>query len=438
MSKKGKLKNMLKKIFQSNILNNTLFTLGGKIAAMLLYMVLDIACARILSPDDYAEWVFFFTILTMMFYVGWCGINTSAKVFISKESTKEKISQKVKASFLLRLIASTFILCIILVISFPFAKCLGYPEKYPDLYILCMLSGLLVFFNSFSEFFKEVFMGLGEFKKLCAITILEYSGYLLYSLVFLIPIRKVWSVAIGYICSGVIVFLFGMTCLKKFSDSGMFPEKKDIYQPDIKAIFKYAVPIAISSIGGMILVEMDTFMLGILSTKSQVANYGIAKNLCGKAGHINYALIVGGMTSFSVLTMENIKEKRSKLLRICNINILISGIVAGAFLLMGNFFIVTLYGETYGDAAKILGYLVPYYIMNSISVFFGTFLDFQGKANIRSICHCSVMLLNLILNITFIPKLGASGAALATSLSILPYTVLVTIVTIAILKQYNN
>lgn len=429
---------MIRRLFQNKIFDNTLYTLSGKVAAMLLYMAFDITCARLLTPEKYAEWVFFYALLTMMFYIGWCGINTSAKVFVSKERDSGEAARIIRASFLLRLIVSIAVSVILILVAYPLAACLGYPDKYPSLYQLCILAGLLVFLNSFSEFFKGLFMGLDDFKRLCCTTILEFAGYFLWSLLFLLLFRRVEAAALGYICSGIGVFLFGTASLRRISTVGIFPKKNDSHRPIMKKIFKYAIPIAVSSIGGMILVEMDTFMLGILSSKTHVANYGIAKSLCSKAIHINYALAVGSMTSFSVLTAENIKRKQSQLKKINNLNMLIAVSVAGAFLLLGSTAIKLLYGVEYQAAGKILIYLLPYYIMYSVASFFGAFLDFQGEAKTRSICYCTIVILNLLLNFLLIPRFGGVGAAAATSLSIVPYTILTVIVTVRVMKRYER
>lgn len=429
---------MIRRLFQNKIFDNTLYTLSGKMAAMLLYMAFDIACARLLTPETYAEWVFFYAILTMMFYIGWCGINTSAKVFVSKESDQEKKAGIIRASFLLRLIVSILVSAILILAAYPLARCLGYPAKYPSLYRLCIFAGLLVFLNSFSEFFKGLFMGLDDFKRLCGTTILEFAGYFLWSLLFLLLFRRVEAAALGYMCGGIGVFLFGLASLRQISTVGIFPKRSDNYRSIMRKIFKYAIPLAISSIGGMILVEMDTFMLGMLSSKAQVANYGIAKNLCSKAVHVNYALTVGSMTSFSVLTAENIKKKRTQLKKISNLNILIAASVAGAFLLLGNTVITLLYGVEYQAAGRILIYLLPYYIMYSIASFFGAFLDFQNEAKTRSICYSTIVVINLFLNFLFIPRFGGIGAAVATSLSIVPYTILTVIVTVRIMRRYER
>lgn len=429
---------MFKKIFRSKMLKNTLYTLGGKIFAMIFYMAFDITCARMLAPENYAEWVFFFAVLTMMFYLGWCGVNTSAKVFVSKESTKRGISKVIQAVFLLRLVVSIIVAVLITSMAYPLATCLGYPDKYPNLFNLCSIAGVLVFFNSFTELFKSLFMGMGKFERLCSITIVEYAGYFLFTLAILFFFRNPKAVAAGYFCSGLLVFGVGIVLLRNITNDTILPEKNGSYKSIMRSVMQYAVPIAVSSIGGMILVEMDTLMLGILSSKLQVVNYGIAKNLCAKATHINYALTVGCMTFFSVLTAENIEEKRSKLMKISGLNTLIALTVAGVFFLVGTSIITVLYGVKYSASGMILKYLIPYYILYSVSNFFATFLDFQGKAKVRSICYGTVIVLNFILNWLFIPAHGAIGAAVATSLSLLPYTLLVVMITVRVLSHYTK
>ena len=428
----------INKIKESNYFKNTSYSFVGKVVAMGFYMLLDIVCARMLDVEMYAEWVFFFSILTIMFYIGWLGINTSTKVFVSKQIGREKRGACISGAVVLRFIGSIFICILIFSIVFSVAPKLGYPDKYPDLLKLLLIAPIIVFFNSFCEFFKEIFMGIEEFKKLFFITIVEYGGYFIFSTILLMIFRSVESVAIGYVCSGIVIFLTGFFILKKALGKTLNIKAFRNYKEYINAIMKYAIPIAIIAVGGLVLIEMDTFMLGILSNKEQVATYGIAKNLCSKATHINYALTVGTMTSFSVLTIENIKQKKQKFLKISNLNILIATLVSSIFWVIGPLLIKLLYGENYRLAGDTLKFLIPYYILYSISNFFSTFLDFQGKAKFRSACYVSIIIINLILNCILIPMYGARGAAIATSVSLVPYTVMVIIGTVRIYMKFEK
>lgn len=415
----------IEKIKQSKLLKNTFYSFMGKIVAMVFYMLLDIVCARILNVETYAEWVFFVAILTVMYYIGWLGINNSTKVFVSKEVKQERRNACISSALILRLIGSILVVCLLFIIAPEIAKVLGYPQKYPHLLELLFLAPVIVFFNSFSEFYKALFMGLQKFKNLFVITAVEYAGYFFYAIILFSIVKRVEGIAGGYICSGITVFLVGAVLLKKITgrcEPVSWDERIHTY---ILPIMKYAIPIAIISIGGLILVEMDTFMLGILSTKEQVATYGIAKNFCSKATHINYALTVGVMTEFSILNSENLKEKKKKFLKVSNLNIAIAVAVSLGFLILGPFVIVLLYGNGYEMAGTTLQVLVPYYFLYSVSNFFSSFLDFQGAAKFRSLCYMSVVLINLVLNFLMIPRYGAKGAAIATSISLVPYTVLV-------------
>lgn len=51
-------------------------------------------------------------------------------------------------------------------------------------------------------------------------------------------------------------------------------------------------------LGGLVLVEMDTFMLGLFCPKQQVSVYSIAKQLISKATNVNMAVWTGTITSW--------------------------------------------------------------------------------------------------------------------------------------------
>lgn len=421
---KGAKKAVIKKIMRSTILKNTSYSLAGKIIAMLFLALLDVLAARMLSIEGYAEWVFFFAILTMLFYVGWLGINASAKVYVSKGSNERDRDNCLRASLTLRFIASIAICMVIFLIVPGFAGYLGYPDKYTHLEILLEMAVVLVFFNSFTEFFKEVFIGLQSYKLLFAFTTCEYIGYFLFSAIFLSITRNVQAITFGYAVSGACMLILGFYFLNQ--KIGYQHKNTDFhYKEYIVPIVKYAIPIMVISFGGMILVEMDTFMLGLLSDKVEVAAYSIAKNLCSKAAHINYALTVGTMTTFSVLTADNIKEKTQQFKKIDMANIVITAGISLGMLIFSTIAITLIYGVEYLLSGIVMRYLVPYYALYSISNFYSMFLDFRGKAHFRSICYISIIVVNLILNYLMIPKYGAKGAALATDISIVPYTIMV-------------
>ncbi len=418
-------------------IENISYSFLGKLVAMVFLMLLDVVAARFLTVDSYAEWVYFFAILTMMFWIGWFGINTSVKVFVSKSDNKIEQASCIISALIVRLTVSMGIALMIYIIMPMCAYYLGYPDKYHNLKWLFGISAILVFFNSFTELFKEIFMGTEEFKSLYVLTVTEYFGYFFFSLIGMLIIKNIKSITYGYLISGILVTTIGVSFLIRNYKNEIGVARVS-FNKYMKPIFKYAIPIALTSLGGMILVEMDTFMLGLMSTKEDVAVYSIAKNLCSKATHSNYALSVGVMTSFSIITGENYVQKKADFRKAGKLNYLLTVVVIIGFLLLGQPVVDVFYGEQYIRSGAIIKQLVIYYALYGISNFYSLFLDFRNKAVARSVWYVSVVAINLVLNYLWVPRYGAEGAAWATNLSLVPYTVYVIIASNEVWKSMDK
>lgn len=403
---------------------NISYSFLGKIAAMLFLMLLDVVAARLLAVEAYAEWVFFFSIATMLFYIGWSGINNSSKIFISKCESDARTINTLAATSLLRVSYSIFISLVIAFVMPQFAGRLGYPDKYPNLVWLLKFVPFLVFFNSFTEYFKELYMGFNRFKELFILTVAEYLGYFIFSVAGLLIHKDVRLIAAGYLISGIVVSIIGWYMLIR-DHRHLFGLIEKNFTENIWPVARYALPLILVCFGGLILVEMDTFMLGLMSSKESVAVYSIAKSLCSKATHVNYSLTVGVMTSFSIINSENMKQKHKEFKKAVKMNLLVTAIVAVCFLIFADLAVAILYGDEYIRTAGLLRLLTIYYSLYAVSNFFSVFLNFRGKAGFRSICYMTIVVINFVLNYLWIPRYGAVGAAMATNLSLVPYTVLV-------------
>lgn len=411
----------------------------GKILGMLFLMLLDIFLARKLEVNKYAEWVFFFSTVTMLFFIGWLGINMASKVRVAQCTTKEDRAACLTSAFIMRLLTSVLICPLIALVMSAFCDKLGYPVRYPDLKSLFFMSGLLIFFNSFTEFYKELLMGLENFKSLFFFTVFEYGGYLLFGVVWIFLYDSVLSVAIAYCCTGALIFILGFIMLHRQYGA----MRSELYNTSInkkmaKEIFRYALPLFLVGIGAVILIEIDIFMLGVLSDKSEVAVYNIAKGLNSKAAHVNYSIAVGAMTTFSIIEQADLDRKHSEFRKISGINYLVTALISLAMLSFMPFLIQEFYGKEYAAAGMILKILVPYYILYSLSTFFSTFMDFRGIARKRGLAYISVIVLDIVLNYLWIPHKGAVGAALATSVSLIPYTLFVIICSVREWARIRN
>lgn len=241
----------------------------------------------------------------------------------------------------------------------------------------------MIFFNSFTEFFKHLYIGTQEFKKLFFVTAIEYFLYCLFTLLLLVNNNNPVSIAIGYCAAGAVLLLINLAMTMKKYDLRLICKGMKNRQLQ-KKIIGYALPLVITSIGGLILMEMDTFMLGLLGTERQVAMYSIAKQLVSKATNVNMAIWTGSVASLAVITKENLGDRIRNFKNVNRLNNVAALFISACFLLFGKVAISFVYGNEYRDASKILVLLIPYYLFYCISSLYANFLDFMGRAKIRA------------------------------------------------------
>lgn len=431
----------VRSILKDKMYCNTFYTLSAKAVAMILYMLADICIARIMAKSEYGEWSYFYSILSMVFWIAWFGINISSKVHVAKSfEEKEKLDFYVKSAFILRCIVSTIFVLIYYICIRGLKDRLCAVDKYPHMFMLFLIGSIIVFFSTFSEFFKDLYIGLMDFKKNLIISCIEYGGYFLFGVGLLWCLKNVFlmenyilGIALGYGLSLLCVTIYGYLGIRKH----LYVNKLIDYS-GVKEILKYAMPILLMSFGALIILELDTVMIGSYYEGEQVAIYSIAKKVCSKASHINIAMATASMAEFSIINKKNILEKKKLFAKIMKLNTMITLLIVAMFLVVFPFLVKLLYGQEYVDAYKILYALTPYYVMNGYCLYMSNLLDYQKKANLRSVFYIIMIMIDVILNMIWISKFGAMGAALATSVSIVPYFIFLINASRRIFKIENN
>ncbi|MDL2325372.1 flippase [Ruminococcaceae bacterium OttesenSCG-928-A16] len=434
------MRKILEKIKTVHLYGDTLLSLSSKAIAMVLFLCTDIAIARLLENDGYGEWSFFYSIVSMCFWVVWFGVNSSTKVYVARESEcRKRQSSCIVVGLQLRIVFSFIFLLVLLLVGQLAASSLGYPEKYSHLKTLFFIGGFLCFFNSFSEFFKDLYIGLVNFKNIFFMSIIEFGSNLFLGVGLLLFTKSVLGLAWGYVFAALFTCSFGFIALHFYFKKNGKKRAGKAYEKEMRSkIFKYALPILALSFGALILTEMDVFMLGIMNTPTETGLYSIAKSLVSKATHINLAICTSTMTAFAIITPENSAEKKQLYNKIMLTNGLLSILISALLFIFGPFAIQLLYGAQYQEAGIVLRALVPYYFIFSVSVFIGTFLDYQGKAKQRMASYFVMVALNLVLNYLFIPAYGATGAAIATCISMVPYLVSTALSAQKVFRSYKK
>lgn len=359
--------------FEKKILTNSIWGILAKLVAMIFYVVTDVVLARRLGKPKYGEWSYFYSIACVAFVLVRFGVNGSIQTYIASEHSQERQSQVIKGGTILRSVISIVVSLLTGITMVILSPRLGYPDKYPDLRMLFLIFPLLIFGNTVVDFFKNVCAALQDIRKQFVFTLIEYFGIFLAALSLLL-VNDIKVLMIGYTSAYLLSSLF---CGVQIRDR----LKAKALNEDIKKIFLYALTLLATNVISELLMEMDTFMLGLMTGPEEVSVYSIAKSLTNKGTNFSLAIASSTMATFAIIDGHNVIEKRKTYKRLCYANFGALILISIALFLLGNVIISILYGAQFIDAYDSMVVLIPYLVMFSMSVFPAMFLGYRKMAS---------------------------------------------------------
>jgi O-antigen/teichoic acid export membrane protein len=183
----------------------------------------------------------------------------------------------------------------------------------------------------------------------------------------------------------------------------------------IRKILKQTYPYALLVIAMMFYYRLDAIMLDLMleDGERQAAIYAQSYRLMD--AFIQIPILFAGM--LLPMFAFRIKKKQSinELLKISfEFIFVISITVALVISIYSEDIIELLYHYNIKEASKVLQVLIFGFISIAMTNIFGTVLTAYGEMKFLNIIAISGVIINLILNIIFIPKMGAFGAAFAS------------------------
>lgn len=176
--------------------------------------------------------------------------------------------------------------------------------------------------------------------------------------------------------------------------------------------------LAITYISNEIYVTVDSVMLGIFSTSSEVGYYSNAMKVIRILINVFTAAGVALLPRFSVLWNEGknedlngITNKTLKLLLFITLPAMLG------MILISKELTVTLFGNKFEPAAEILSVLSLLIVFRTISNLFLQILIGSNKDTNTSVIYLTAMIGNVIMNFFLIRSNGAVGAAIASVIS---------------------
>ena len=195
-----------------------------------------------------------------------------------------------------------------------------------------------------------------------------------------------------------------------------------------RTIFFKSYPMAISALSFFLMQSVDILLLAKYSTFSEVAFYAVAVKLSTISTLALLSInIIAGPKIAEFHSSKSIEKLRS-LLKNSNRLILVLTLPVLIVLSVFSKWILSLFGEDYIIAQNALLILLVGQFFNFLFGPLGVYMNMTGKQNKLQRILLLGLVINLVLNIIYIPKYGMIGAAASTVISMVCWKLLATVV----------
>ncbi|MDD4989602.1 MAG: flippase, partial [Candidatus Pacebacteria bacterium] len=391
------------------VAKNTIWLFVGEIGSRLLKMLVFIYAARKLGVSEWGLFSYVLALIGLVFTLSDIGINSVITREVSRKDMNE--SHYISTSFFLKIILSFAGSFAVLVLFF-----LKSPGMIKN---LLPLGAIMLFLDSMREF---GFALNRAFQRMEVEAITKIASNSVLVVVMLLLTRKSTSASsllLAYIIAGVVGI-----AIMTFDIRGHFVSIFSNFKKNLLwHIFKEAWPIAIISIFGTVLANIDTIILGLFRNFEEVGFYSAAQR------PIQIVYLIPGLIStallpvFSRLVSQEKNEMKTVLGRSITLGILISLPIVTGGLILGTGIITLVLGHSYVNSIGIFKIMLTPILVSIPGTIISGALFAAGKQKkiLQSIIFGAIT--NVIFCLVLIPKFGMYGAAISTTLSQLLYNI---------------
>lgn len=384
----------------SKMVKNAWWLISGKLAQMVLSLVVGMISARYLGPTNYGL-ISYGTALTS-FFMSFCtlGINT----IIIREFVKNPDEQgtALGTAILYRIISSLCSIVLIVCVSFV----LDYGEWDTIVVVLlCSISLLFHAFDTINYWFQNQYKS----KVVASVSFIAYAAMSMYKSVLLILGKNVFWFAFSTSIDYIVISILLILAYKKNNGPPFkvsFSKGKEL----LSKSYHYILSGMMVAIYG----QTDKLMLKQMLGKESVGYYATAVAICSMWTFVLSAIIDSMypaiIQSFDVDKSSFNKKNRQLYAIIFYVSVSVSLV----FTIFGELIVSLLYGKVYLPAVWPLRMITWYTAFSYLGVARNAWIVCNHKQKYLKYMYFSACIINFILNLVMIPIMGTVGAAFAS------------------------
>ncbi len=403
----------------------------GIFLSKLFTYLYKIVVGRYYGPDEYGVFSIALVVLgvfTAVASVGLSdGLNRFLPIFILKKEEK-KINYLLFFTNKIFLFTSLFSAILLFSLSNVISVNIFHDSAIS---IYLKIFALAIPFQVYSYIYYSV---IRSYEKISAYSfgtnILQNVAKFIFILLFIYLGASVYnSISYSYVLGIFILAVFGFYYCKhflhtKFLEKGtLLPKEKIVLS---KEVFSYSWPILLFSVIGSVILWIDTFSIGILKDSYWVGIYNAAVPIAFLLFifteifmQLFFPIITKELSNKNYFVSSELSKQVLKWIFIINLPALFLIILFPGVLI--NFF----WGEEYLAASNSLIFLSIGYFFFSLATVSNNMISSLGKSKTILNNLIVICILNLALNFLLIPRFGIEGAALATMICFIIWSMII-------------
>src|SRR3989344_3399907 len=394
------------------IIKNTFWLFSSEISGRLLKMGLIIHAARVLGSTGWGIFSYAISISSLLMIFADIGISD----LVLREITQKKEGHRtfISTALLLKIIMLAISTLLVIFIS-PFIS------HIPQAQSLFFLVALILFFDSLRELGLSINRASEKMERDMVVKVTTNAAIFIFGVIFLKIKLVPESIALAYAIGSAIGFISIAIIIRK--DLKTFLSKIDTRI--FKLIIKTTWPFVFITLIGVIMGNIDIYMLGIWKNAGEIGLYASVQRIQQFIMIIPSTMAVAIFPLMSRLANSDNTQFRTTLEKTLSL-IMFAGIpISLGGIILADQLIPLIFGQDYLGAIPILRVLMLMLLSSFPLVLLSNAIFAYNRQKNLAPAYLLGIFANILFNLLLIPEFGAVGSTIATLASTATITIFI-------------
>ena len=384
-----------------------LLTTGTKIVNLGLGLLISILLARGLGPEGKGIYTLAILFPTLIVTFSNLGLGPATVYYVAQDKypLKSVFSSNTLMSLLLGIVG--ILAGLLLAAIFP-------TEIFPEvprttLYLALTLVPLNLFL---SQVGTQILLGTRRIRDFNTAAILSSLSFLVLLVIAIVSLGAgvpgaVWANVMSSALMCVLLFIWIRRIVGGIS--------LQIARDYLRDALDYGLKTYLGNVIGFLNYRIELFILGFLMPAAALGFYSVAVGLAERLWLVSQS---AATLIFPVISAEKDEQKRNEFTPIISRNVLLITLIGAIVLFfLSPWLIVLLYSQSYLPTVQLFRILLPGIVFLSASRVLANDIAGRGKPLLNTYVGGLGLVVQVILNLVLISKIGVAGSAWATSIS---------------------